>query len=730
MTKVIERNTTIPARRTETFSTAEDNQSAVDIVVLQGERERAADNRVLGRFRLEGIRPAPRGDPAGRGHVRHRRQRHPQRLGARQGHRRRAEHHDQREHQPRQGRGRADGAPTPSRTAAEDAGAAQEIDARNELDSLAYQVERRLGELGDAVPVHEQARAEQLVADARQAIKEQAPLDRVRPLTPTCSRSSTALRAGSGQADGRPGGRPAARRQLGRRDDDVIDAEFTRVSLTGRDDEPTRPPPRTHGADRTTRGRPEPVDATGAAGRAAELGAARGPLRRALADLDNFRKRSTRDCRASGSPSGPGCRASGSRSSTASSGRCEHADADARPVVRRRPRGPRPGRGGARAPRLPAHRRGRRAVRPVRHEAVGVVERRRADRARSWSRPARLRRRRRVAAPGRGRGAPSGPRADGGGDATTTRRSASRATRSAEDIQRAYRKLARKYHPDVNKEPGAEDRFKEISEAYEVLRDPEKRERYDRFGADFRQVPEDVDPEHWAPGRRRAGAGAGVVRGGVRAGGRHSDLGGADFGDIDFEDLFGGMFGGGGAARTAGRSPAPTRRPSSSSVEEAYRGGRAPDHASGPTAASSRSTIPPGVATASASGSPGRAAGRGGGPRATLPRRARSPAPALPRRRPRHLLDLPVAPWEAALGASVAVDTPGGEAKVKVPAGLVVRAAAAAARRGPAEPARQPGDLYAEVKIMVPDEAEPTRSGELFERARRRRRSSTRGGSR
>src|SRR5205814_2939543 len=63
MTKVIERNTTIPARRTEVFSTAEDNQPAVDIVVLQGERERAADNRVLGRFRLENIRPAPRGVP-------------------------------------------------------------------------------------------------------------------------------------------------------------------------------------------------------------------------------------------------------------------------------------------------------------------------------------------------------------------------------------------------------------------------------------------------------------------------------------------------------------------------------------------------------------------------------------------------------------------------------------------------------------------------------------------
>ena len=77
MTKVIERNTTIPARRTETFSTAEDNQSAVDIVILQGERERAADNRVLGRFRLEGIRASSPRRPPDRGQLRHRRQRHP-----------------------------------------------------------------------------------------------------------------------------------------------------------------------------------------------------------------------------------------------------------------------------------------------------------------------------------------------------------------------------------------------------------------------------------------------------------------------------------------------------------------------------------------------------------------------------------------------------------------------------------------------------------------------------
>ena len=77
---------------------------------------------------------------------------------------------------------------------------------------------------------------------------------------------------------------------------------------------------------------------------------------------------------------------------------------------------------------------------------------------------------------------------------------------SQDDIQRAYRRLAREYHPDVNHDPGAEERFKEASEAYDVLSDPQTRRRYDAFGRDFRQVPEDVDPDAWA--RSRAGAGA------------------------------------------------------------------------------------------------------------------------------------------------------------------------------------------------------------------------------
>src|SRR4026207_513021 len=76
---------------------------------------------------------------------------------------------------------------------------------------------------------------------------------------------------------------------------------------------------------------------------------------------------------------------------------------------------------------------------------------------------------------------------------------------SADDIQSAYRKLARTYHPDVNKDPGAEDRFKEVSEAYDVLSDPEMRRRSRAFGRDFRRVPGGGDAQQWA--RARAGTG-------------------------------------------------------------------------------------------------------------------------------------------------------------------------------------------------------------------------------
>src|SRR5260370_20989627 len=96
---------------------------------------------------------------------------------------------------------------------------------------------------------------------------------------------------------------------------------------------------------------------------------------------------------------------------------------------------------------------------------------------------------------------------------------------SQEEIQQAYRKLARTYHPDVNSDPAAEDRFKDISQAYAVLSDPQTRRRYDAFGPDFRQVPEDVDPETWR--RARAGAGAGARPAGPGAAGQGGPCGSA-----------------------------------------------------------------------------------------------------------------------------------------------------------------------------------------------------------
>lgn len=115
----------------------------------------------------------------------------------------------------------------------EDARLREQIDARNQLDTAAYQVERRLGELGDAVPAHERARAEMLVADARQAVKEDAPLDRMRSLTAELQQiyhsvGAAAQGAGAGGGPSAPGsGGPGQGQPGGGPDDDVIDAEFT-----------------------------------------------------------------------------------------------------------------------------------------------------------------------------------------------------------------------------------------------------------------------------------------------------------------------------------------------------------------------------------------------------------------------------------------------------------------------------------------------------------------------
>ena len=270
----------------------------------------------------------------------------------------------------------------------------------------------------------------------------------------------------------------------------------------------------------------------------------------------------------------------------------------------------------------------------------------------------------------------------------------------ADEIQRAYRKLARTYHPDVNKDPGAERRFQEISEAYDVLSDPETRRRYDAFGPEFRQVPDDVDPDTWARARtpRQASAGGG---GGeqVWTSSTFSDL------DFDFDDLLGSMFRG-GSRRDWGRvNGADQEAELVLSVEDAYGGGRRSITLPGPDGSRTLDVkIPAGVTD----GQRIRLAGQGGqgtrgapaGDLYLVVRLAPHPRYRIDGRD--IYVDLPLAPWEAALGVTVAIDTPGGEAKVRVKAGTSSGKRLRLRGRGLPNPRGSNGDLFAEVRIMVP----------------------------
>lgn len=283
-------------------------------------------------------------------------------------------------------------------------------------------------------------------------------------------------------------------------------------------------------------------------------------------------------------------------------------------------------------------------------------------------------------------------------------------TASAEEIQRAYRKLARQLHPDVNSDPGAEDRFKEVSEAYQVLSDPEQRKKYDRFGADFRRVPDDFDERVYAGAGGRGGGRVRQAQAGPGFGG-----GFEGFEGVDIEDLLGGFF----RSRGAGGPVAGADQEAELelTVEEAYRGGRRSISLAGPDGQRSYEvTIPAGVVD----GQRIRLAGQGGqgsggagpGDLYLVVRIAPHPRYRLDGR-DLHV-DLPVSPWEAALGSTVPLDTPGGEAKVKVPSGSSSGRRLRLRGQGMPNPRGQPGDLYAEVRIMVP-RSPGRRERELFE---------------
>jgi curved DNA-binding protein len=289
------------------------------------------------------------------------------------------------------------------------------------------------------------------------------------------------------------------------------------------------------------------------------------------------------------------------------------------------------------------------------------------------------------------------------------------------EIQRAYRKLARTLHPDVNKDPRAEERFKELSEAYDVLSDPDQRKRYDAFGEDFRRVGADVDPDAYRRSRAYAGAGAGGERssgwggGGPSGGFRYSGSGD----DVDLEDLLGGIFGGRGRGR-GGWGPVSGSDHETEvevTVEEAYHGTQRTLSISGPDGPRTIDVnIPAGVVDGQRIRLRGQGGqGSGGGEAGDLYLIVRiAPHPRYRLEgRDLHML-LPLAPWEAALGSSVDIDTPGGPATVHVPAGTSSHRRLRLKGRGLPNKRGTPGDLYAEAQIKVP-RSPSAEERELFE---------------
>ncbi len=260
---------------------------------------------------------------------------------------------------------------------------------------------------------------------------------------------------------------------------------------------------------------------------------------------------------------------------------------------------------------------------------------------------------------------------------------------SQDEIRRAYRKLAREYHPDLNRESDAEDRFKEVGEAYEVLSDPDKRERYDRLGAQWRAREQASDGGNFEDFVDRQGFG-GDVR--------------VEFDDGGFSEFFERLFGDGAAGRTAGTPLRGLDREAvlDLSLEEALAGGRR--RLSLEDGRSLDVNIPAGVREGQRIRLADQgAAGRGGGPSGDLYLRVRLKPHRKFRRRGDDLdLDLSVAPWEAALGATVSVPTLTGTARVRVPAGSSSGRRLRLRGRGLPKQGGGHGDLHAIVRVMVP----------------------------
>ncbi len=271
-----------------------------------------------------------------------------------------------------------------------------------------------------------------------------------------------------------------------------------------------------------------------------------------------------------------------------------------------------------------------------------------------------------------------------------------------DEIKRAYRKLARKYHPDVSKEPDAEARFKELGEAYEVLKDPEKRAAYDGLGAKWQEGQDFRPPPDWNEGFEFHG-------------GEFTGATAEDFSDF-FDSLFGRGRTGGGFARSSRRSFRARGEDTYAKIlidlEDAYTGkSRAvslehtevgPDGRPSVKERTLNVRIPKGVRQGqhirlAGQGSPGIGGGEAGDLYLEVEFR--------PHRYYRVegkdvFIDLPVAPWEAALGSTVKVRTPSGYVDLTIPPNSANGRKLRLKERG--IPARQPGDLFVVLKIALP----------------------------
>ncbi|MGZ5786971.1 MAG: DnaJ C-terminal domain-containing protein [Ramlibacter sp.] len=284
---------------------------------------------------------------------------------------------------------------------------------------------------------------------------------------------------------------------------------------------------------------------------------------------------------------------------------------------------------------------------------------------------------------------------------------------SADEIKKAYRKLVRKYHPDVSKEKDADARTKEINEAYDVLGDAEKRAAYDELGRGYRQGQEFRPPPDW---------------------GTQHEYSGADAEDL-FADLFAHMGRGRRGARAGAGGGHAFQMPGEDihaaitiDLRDAYSGTsrqvamRVPEHDEQGRVLMREKTLSVNIPKGVTPGQQRRLAGQGhpgigGGPPGDLYLEIQfNPDPRFRLEGANVYQDVPVTPWEAALGAKIAVQTPSGQVEVSVPSGS--QAGRKLRLKGRGIPASPPGDLYLILQVVLPP-ADSDRARELYQQMAR-----------